>query len=425
MVATAKELLTKKSPKFTFGDIIKGTKVDPRNYQQRITEKVTTLILEGGLKSVLINSPTGSGKTIMGLMIVKWLQKVLNCGVGWVAMRQNLLTQAQAANLEKEVGVDCLTTISMFDKDPPRFDAKGRPILILVCDEAQHDAASSMGHLYNLLQPVVILGLSATPYRTDKLKLCFQKVIRDAGIHQLMQQGYLARYNHFTIPRYDVPTVCERYLAEPERWGKSVFYWLKESLMMQCYSKLKAAGKRVAFVTGKQDQSEREDILARFDESRFGDGTKDGLDAIVNMFILTEGWDCTSLQTAWVRDSLQGPTVQMAGRAFRKHAGIERKNVVQSRHTKWTIEKTATPAHSLVWNDESSVTQEWRSVEPSLLSEEVARSALLTMAHIETKLPDFIIKKRGKRFARGGGNSYIDGNGNPDSGSGGSYRPIG
>ena len=73
-----------------------------------------------------------------------------------------------------------------------RIHQADRPGLLVV-DEAQHDAASSMAFLHQRIRPKYILGLSATPFRTDKVKLCFDTSIRDAGIHQLIQDGYLAK----------------------------------------------------------------------------------------------------------------------------------------------------------------------------------------------------------------------------------------
>lgn len=104
--------------------------------------------------SVLIESPTGSGKTVMGLAIAKLIQAATGARVGWVAMRRNLLSQAQAENQHRGFNADMLP-ISMFEKQPPTVD-------LLVVDEAQHDAATSMANLHSQIRPRWTLGLSAT-----------------------------------------------------------------------------------------------------------------------------------------------------------------------------------------------------------------------------------------------------------------------
>ena len=56
----------------------------------------------------------------------------------------------------------------------------------------------------------------------DKVKLCFQSVLRDAGIQRLIQDGYLSRYHHYTIPAFNPQTVAQFYLGDPTRWGKTI-----------------------------------------------------------------------------------------------------------------------------------------------------------------------------------------------------------
>jgi superfamily II DNA or RNA helicase len=103
--------------------------VEPRPYQTRIIDKVVSMFLgthcngagevEPAARSVMIESPTGSGKTLMGLFVAKVLQQQTGVRVGWVAMRRNLLQQADAENRDKGIGVDSIRFISMFEKDPP------------------------------------------------------------------------------------------------------------------------------------------------------------------------------------------------------------------------------------------------------------------------------------------------------------------
>jgi Rad3-related DNA helicase len=66
--------------------ILDETGFRPRNYQRRIIEKVVNMFIgeyqsacgefEPSARSVMIESPTGSGKTCMGLAIAKVLQRL-------------------------------------------------------------------------------------------------------------------------------------------------------------------------------------------------------------------------------------------------------------------------------------------------------------------------------------------------------------
>jgi superfamily II DNA or RNA helicase len=351
-----------------------------RDYQVRLIDK-TVHLFNHGFKSVLLNSPTGSGKSYMGLDIVKRLQEQHNIGAAWVAMRRNLLKQIVVENEKLGVGAQ-IVPFSMFNRNPPTHDQFGRPIRIIVLDESQHDPAGSMTNIYNVVRPKWILGMTATPFRTDRMRLSFDKIIRDIGIHQLIQLGYLSPYHQYTIPKWDVDEVVDCYLREPERWGKSVFYWFTHEHALECTLRLNAAGVKTELVTASTD---RDDQLARFESGE--------VKCLVNMQILTEGFDSPSLKTVFVRDSQRGPTIQMCGRVFRIHPGIQFKQIVQSKLTHWPIQRTAAPAHASVWLPEEN---EWRSYAQSEAIEKVSMRVCITLAHTKTEMPAGLVKRMAK-----------------------------
>jgi superfamily II DNA or RNA helicase len=387
----------------TLQELVATTGAQPRDYQERLITK-TCGYYKDGIKSVLINSPTGSGKTIIGLLAARHLQQQHNIGIGWVAMRRNLLKQAAMANANMRIGCEGVRFISMFDHNPPTTDELGRPIKLLVVDECQHDSVSSMANLHNIIRPKWILGMTATPFRSDHVKLSFDKVIRDIGIQQLIAGGYLSQYHQFTLPRWDVEEVVNCYLREPERWGKSAIYFLTRDEANACCGHLQAAGVKAATIFGDQPMSEREEKLEQFER---GD-----LQVLVNMVLLTEGWDSPSLKTVFVRDSQRGPTIQMAGRVFRKYKGIEFKQVVQSKMTHWPIQRTANPALACVWLPEE---REWRSYAQSEAIEKVSMRVCITLAHIQTSMPAYIVKKTEKKL-RHRRRQNDDGRANTESG---------
>jgi superfamily II DNA or RNA helicase len=353
-------------------DLIAGTAVEPRPYQERIVSQVLDLFLVRGLRSVLIESPTGSGKTVMGLLAAWGLQRARGLKVGWVAMRRNLLTQTAAEIAERQLGVQC-EFISMFDKDPPRG------LDLLVIDEAQHDAANSMAHLHSVIRPRFILGLSATPFRADKMKLCFDKVIRDAGIRQLIADGYLSRFDHYTIPHWSPEAVANLYLADRPRWGKSIFYFHTLDQCRELQARLAAKGVKVEVVTGSSD---REAQLAAFE-----DGT---VDALANCMVLAEGFDCPSLRTVFCRPSAKSVTIQMCGRVLRKHPDLPVKQVVQCRHTPWPFPRTAEPRVQYTWAN-----GEWQSLSVNPLIDRVGMTVMKALAARPVDLPEYVKQRQG------------------------------
>jgi superfamily II DNA or RNA helicase len=349
------------------GALIARTAVQPRPYQQRIVARAVDLFCTHHLRSVLIDSPTGSGKTVMALLTAKAMQEALGVRVGWVAMRRYLLEQARAENEVKRIGVEAVY-VSMFDRDPPAG------LDLLVVDEAQHDAAQSMAHLHQRIRPRFILGLSATPFRADRVKLCFDSVIKDAGIQALIQDGYLSPYHHYTIPRHTPETVVEFYLRDRPRWGKALMYFHTLEQCHQADRLLRAAGVRSEVVSGASDRE------AQLEAFRSGE-----LDVLTNCMMLSEGFDCPELKTVFCRPSCKGVTVQMGGRVLRKHPGHPYKQIVQCGKTPWPFPRTAAAEQQFV-----RTADRWCSLKANPCIQQVAGRALQALAQTSAELPKFV-----------------------------------
>ena len=313
-------------------------------------------------KSVLIESPTGSGKTVMGLAIAAMIQRVTGARVGWVAMRRNLLAQAQKENLKRGFGLR-MESISMFEKNPPDVD-------LLVVDEAQHDAATSMANLHSQIRPKWTLGLSATPYRTDRIKLCFDQVIRDAGIAALIADGYLSDYHHYTIPQHTPSRIAQLLIDDPKKWGKSLVFFHRRSECDLLFLLLDQAGIRSSVVTASSDR-----------EQQIEDFANGKLDVLINMAILTEGFDCPELQTVFCRPSGKGCTIQMAGRVLRTSRLVPVKQIVQCRKTPHPMMRTAMPAEQYLWTDDG-----WRSIRANKKLDAMTQVARQRVAKAEVSL---------------------------------------
>jgi superfamily II DNA or RNA helicase len=369
---------------FDFDKVVGTTALEPRPYQKRIVQKAVDMfrgrhlnqkgLAEKNAKTILIESPTGSGKTSMGLMTARGLQEEIpDLQVAWIAMRKNLLGQAERENVSKAIGVKNIQFVSMFCKDPAELFDRSKPLLV-VSDEGHHDAAGSMAHIHCQLQSDFVLGLSATPFRCDDLKLCFEKVIKDAGIHRLIADGYLSTFDHYTIDDWSPETVAARYLSDVERWGKSIFYFLDLERCERFNRLLLDAGIRSDVVTGSTDVDSQAEA--------FADGR---LQVLVNCMKLTEGFDCPDLKTVWVRDGSRGPTMQMAGRVLRRHKDLPIKQIVQSKLTKYPFLKVANPRYQYQWEDCS-----WRSLTINKDIELINLNARYAIATQPVAIPKFI-----------------------------------
>ncbi|WP_153558824.1 DEAD/DEAH box helicase [Roseimaritima sediminicola] len=363
-------------------EFLGGCDLQARPYQQRIIRSALQMFAgrferrDGGLAepaaSVLIESPTGSGKTVMGLATAALLQRLTGCRVGWVAMRRNLLAQAAAENARRRFGLQ-MQTISMFDKHPPEAD-------LLVIDEAQHDAATSMANLHCQIRPRWTLGLSATPYRSDRIKLCFDHVIRDAGIASLIADGYLSRYHHYTIPSYTPQAIADLLIGDPDKWGQSLVFFHRREQCDLLKLLLTQAGVPCEVVTAS---SNRERQLQQFESGR--------LPVLINMAILTEGFDCPRLQTVFCRPSGKGCTIQMAGRVLRPCPDVPVKQIVQCRQTPHPMLKTAMAAEQYLWTESG-----WRSIRANARLDELTRIARQRVAQTTVALPKLVSMHRSR-----------------------------
>lgn len=353
-----------------------------RDYQKRIVDQVLEAYATGR-PSVLIESATGSGKTFMGLAAIAEIQKATGCSVGWAAMRRNLLTQTDRENVDKGFNAK-IQYISMYDKNPPQVD-------ILVVDEAHHDSCRSMTTIHSVIKPKFVIGLTATPFRSDRVGLVFSKTIRDAGIRELIRDGWLSRFNHICLPAYNPTSVVEFFLPRRLELGKTVMFFPRITDCEEAASELLAAGVKCEVVTGTTD---REDQIRRFSEG--------SLQVLLNVQVLTEGFDCPSIKTVFCKPTGKGLTCQMAGRALRLHEG-EVKNIIQCKNTRYSFTQEATAE-----NRYTLVNGELKSLNPSPLLEVAVKNAIVAASSVKlTKRDQAALNfcknyKRRRTFKQGG-----------------------
>lgn len=345
-----------------------------RDYQTRIVAKTVTHFKEK-CPSVCITSPTGSGKSVIAMHIAKQIEDEFGLSINWVAMRRNLLRQAAETNTN-HFGVKNINFVSMFDANPPKAD-------MIILDECQHAATESFNHIASY-DVKFMLGLSATPIRTDKLKLPFQRTVQDAGIHRLIQEGWLSKYHHWCMEEFNAETVANAYLKDKERWGKTVVFFHQLTECDKFQNILADAGVRCEVVRGDSTNAKREEQLDAFEAGEYP--------VIANVAILTEGFDCPDLKTVFCRDSARLPTIQMAGRGFRIHEGKTHCNIVQSKMSHWQFIRTAKPEKS--WVQKNS---EWFALGSNEHVEGVVKGMVNKLVEIEVEMPKFILKNRAKK----------------------------
>ena len=306
-------------------------KIEERPYQQKCIRKCMEFF-QNGVDSVMLESPVGSGKTIMGLSIVQKLNELhggkLSCA--WVAPRHTLLDQLIEANREFRLDI---TPVSMFARTARHFD-------IVILDEAHHEATSSFIRLFQDMSPTYLLGLSATPLRTDRMKLAFKETVNVCSIRSLILDGYLSPFQLYNIEKMDPESAAFHYLRDPEKWGKTIVFMPTLSDCSEFRRLLLDAGVECPIVKSGQNNDH---IL---DDFRNGKNQ-----VIVNCHLLTEGFDLPELKTVFLKDSTRLPTIQMAGRVLRKVPTKPFANIVQSKETKYPAQRICEPQTVWLWRD--------------------------------------------------------------------------
>ncbi len=162
------------------------TELRPEPYQERLLELIALSREQGHHRNLLV-SATGTGKTVMAALDYVGLREVLpRARLLFVAHREEILLQSRAtfrqAFRDPEFGelwvggsrpvrfdyvfasIQSLNATGLTHLDRRQFD-------VVIIDEFHHAAAQSYRALLEHIQPVELLGLTATPERSDGLPI--------------------------------------------------------------------------------------------------------------------------------------------------------------------------------------------------------------------------------------------------------------
>lgn len=180
---------------------------DLRGYQHDILDRAREKMRQGA-RSILITSPTGSGKTVLSAhMLNTSAQK--NKRSMFLMHRRELIKQS--TNTFSDVGVRHGVIAAKFPRDPDpmvqlsaigtlanRIHKINRPDLI-IWDECHHIAAGSWSKIYYAYPKAFHIGLTATPERLDGKGLgeFFQTIVPGPEVSWLIENNYLCKYKIF------------------------------------------------------------------------------------------------------------------------------------------------------------------------------------------------------------------------------------
>lgn len=328
---------------------MKGMELRP--YQQEARDSVFREWEK--VKRVLLVLPTGCGKTIV---FAKTAEECVRRGmrVLVLAHRGELLEQA-SDKIAEATGLKCsvekaeetclgswyritVGSVQSMQREKRLARFPGDYFGAIIVDEAHHCVSDGYQKVLQHFPEARVLGVTATPDRGDMRNLgeYFESLAYEYTLPKAVREGYLCPIKAMTIPlRLDlsgvgiqagdfksgeIATALDPYLEQiademVQHCGNRktvVFLPLVKTSRKFC-GILNAKGFRAAEVNG--ESRDRAEVLGAFDRGDYN--------VLCNSMLLTEGWDCPSVDCVVVLRPTKVRSLysQMVGRGTRLHPG--------------------------------------------------------------------------------------------------------
>lgn len=340
---------------------LKSYKLQPNKMQQAALKALENLRSEGKDKGLLI-SATGTGKTYLSAFDVR------NFAPGkmlFLVHREQILKQAiesfkdvlgngiyagLLSGNSHETNADYLfSTVQTMTKEetlhqflPDYFD-------YIIIDETHKAGAESYRRIINYFKPKFLLGMTASPERTDGydiFQLFDHNIAYEIRLQQALEEDLLCPFHYFGITELQVngeiidDNTEFRYLVSEERVSniieKAEFYGSSGSRVkglifcstnqeaIELSEKFNRRGYKTIALSGSNSQEEREEAVARLEQDSLGNR----LDYIFTVDIFNEGIDIPQVNQIIMLRPTQSAIifVQQLGRGLRK--AIDKEYVV-------------------------------------------------------------------------------------------------
>ena len=392
-----------------------------RPYQQEAKDAVFAQWEK--VNKTLLVLPTGCGKTIV---FAKVTEECVRRGsrVLILAHRGELLEQA-ADKIAKATQLGCATekaeesclgswfriTVGsvqtmMREKRLARFPEDYFDTIII--DEAHHCISDSYQRILKYFKNANVLGVTATPDRGDMKNLgsVFESLAYEYTLPRAIKEGYLSPIKAVTIPlkldltgvstqagdfkASDIDTALDPYLYQIAdemlnycKNRKTVVFLPLVKTSQKFRNILNSKGFRAAEVNG--ESPDRAEILKDFDEGKYN--------VLCNSMLLTEGWDCPSVDCVIVLrpTKVRGLYCQMVGRGTRLCEG---KSELLLLDFLWHTERheLCRPAHLICESEEVA----------KKMTEQLAEKAgcLVDIEEAENKAKEDVVAQREESLAK-------------------------
>jgi len=197
-----------------YEDVLINTKISPNSMQEEALKNINSLRDKGAIKAILI-SATGTGKTYLSAFDAQAFQPKrllfvvhrLTIAKKSLATFKNIFGAAKTMGiysgsqleLDKDFLFATVQTISKFN----HLEQFGRNHFdYVVIDESHRSGADSYKRLLDHFQPRFLLGMTATPERTDGediFSLFDHNIAYEIRLNRAMEEGMLSNFHYYGV----------------------------------------------------------------------------------------------------------------------------------------------------------------------------------------------------------------------------------
>ncbi len=298
-----------------------------REYQVELIDKARDALRTN--RSVLLQGPTGMGKTALTVFMMAEAEKRGKSSI-FLVHQKELLQQTSRALWNQNLHHGIIASGKSASKLPAqvaslqtlvkRMDRVSEPSLLII-DEAHRAAAESYTRIISAWPNCKIIGLTATPKRTDgkPLDISFDSLVMGPGVRELINDGYLSEFEIYSPPTefntvklsskmgdFDLKET-EKRIDKPSITGDAVSHYKRisygKSCVVMCVSidhaehvskQYNDENISAAVIHGKLSILERERILKDFSMGKYS--------IVCSVQLLLEGVDIPRIEVIqWLR----------------------------------------------------------------------------------------------------------------------------
>ena len=342
---------------------IEDYRLEPNAMQARFVQSLNEIRAKGEKKALLI-SATGTGKTYASAFAMrdekqrKVLFLIHREQIARAALEsyQRVLGRDISSGIvsgsEKDFDADYIfATVQTMSKDDILEHFSRDRFQTIIIDEVHHAAAGSYQKIIDYFNPEFLLGMTATPERTDGYDIYSDfdhNIAYEIRLQQALEENLLCPFHYFGVTDIEIDGKISddtqedrnlspedfQYLTSDERvnyvlekadlYGfsgprvKGVIFVGRKEIGRELSVKMNQRGKRTVFLSGEDSQERREECIERLVSDTIPQESR--LDYIITVDIFNEGVDIPEINQVIMMRPTESPVifVQQLGRGLRK-----------------------------------------------------------------------------------------------------------